>query len=76
MTLTQAALQGQSLLTKALLVVAGSLFIGAAAQVQVPMWPVPVTMQCAAEIIQLPMYPELTFEQVDEVCEVVKSALS
>lgn len=36
----------------------------------------PVTMQCAAEIIQLPMYPELTFEQVDEVCEVVKSALS
>ncbi len=51
MTLTQAALPGQSLLTKALLVVAGSLFIAAAAQVQVPMWPVPVTMQTLAVLI-------------------------
>jgi biotin transport system substrate-specific component len=51
MTLSQAALPGQSLLTKALLVVAGSLFIAAAAQVQVPMWPVPITMQTLAVLI-------------------------
>jgi dTDP-4-amino-4,6-dideoxygalactose transaminase len=35
----------------------------------------PVTMQCAEEILQLPIYPELTHEQIDEVCAVVKSAL-
>jgi dTDP-4-amino-4,6-dideoxygalactose transaminase len=35
----------------------------------------PVTMQCAREALQLPMYPELTVEQVDEVCAVVKAAL-
>jgi biotin transport system substrate-specific component len=51
MTLSQAALPGQSLLTKALLVVAGSLLIAAAAQVQVPMWPVPVTLQTLAILI-------------------------
>ncbi|NPV47608.1 MAG: DegT/DnrJ/EryC1/StrS family aminotransferase [Armatimonadetes bacterium] len=35
----------------------------------------PVTLRCADEILQLPMYPELTTEQVDQVCEVVRSAL-
>jgi dTDP-4-amino-4,6-dideoxygalactose transaminase len=35
----------------------------------------PVTMQCAAEVIQLPMYPEMTGEQVERVCEVVAKAL-
>lgn len=35
----------------------------------------PVTMACANEIIQLPMYPELTTSQIDQVCEVVASAL-
>ena len=35
----------------------------------------PVTMQCAAEVIQLPMYPELTEEQIERVCEVVAGAL-
>lgn len=33
----------------------------------------PVTMQCAEEVIQLPMYPELTEEQVERVCKVVAS---
>jgi biotin transport system substrate-specific component len=51
MTLSQAAMPSQSLLTKALLIVAGSLFIAAAAQVQVPMWPVPVTLQTLAILI-------------------------
>jgi biotin transport system substrate-specific component len=51
MTLSQAAMPGQSLLTKALLIVAGSLFIAAAAQVQVPMWPVPITLQTFAVLI-------------------------
>ncbi|MCE5240561.1 DegT/DnrJ/EryC1/StrS family aminotransferase [bacterium] len=35
----------------------------------------PVTMQCAQEVIQLPMYPELTDEQIERVCEVVGGAL-
>lgn len=35
----------------------------------------PVTMRCADEILELPMYPELTTGQVDRVCEVVRSAL-
>jgi len=35
----------------------------------------PVTLRCADEVLQLPMYPELTTEQVDEVCKVVKAAL-
>ncbi len=51
MTLSQAAMPGQSLLTKGLLVVAGSLFVAAAAQAQVPMWPVPMTLQTFAVLI-------------------------
>ena len=35
----------------------------------------PVTMQCAEEVIQLPMYPELTGAQIERVCEVVAGAL-
>jgi dTDP-4-amino-4,6-dideoxygalactose transaminase len=35
----------------------------------------PVTMKFANEILQLPMYPELTTAQMDRVCEVVASAL-
>lgn len=35
----------------------------------------PVTMQCAEEVIQLPLYPELTESQIDEVCAVVRKAL-
>lgn len=35
----------------------------------------PVTMQCAEEVIQLPMYPELTGTQIERVCEVVAGAL-
>jgi dTDP-4-amino-4,6-dideoxygalactose transaminase len=35
----------------------------------------PVTMQCAEEIIQLPMYPELSDDQIERVCDVVASAL-
>lgn len=35
----------------------------------------PVTMQCAAEVLQLPMYPEMTHEQIDYVCDVVRGAL-
>jgi biotin transport system substrate-specific component len=51
MTLAQTALPGQSLLTKGLLVLAGSLFIAAAAQVSVPMFPVPMTLQTLAVLI-------------------------
>ena len=36
----------------------------------------PVTMQRAAEVVQLPMYPELTEEQIDEVCRVVRAAVT
>jgi len=35
----------------------------------------PVTMQCAEQVLQLPMYPELTDEQIERVCEVVTGAL-
>ncbi|MFO7946786.1 MAG: DegT/DnrJ/EryC1/StrS family aminotransferase [Armatimonadota bacterium] len=35
----------------------------------------PVTERLADEVISLPMYPELSEEQIREVCEVVKSAL-
>lgn len=35
----------------------------------------PVTRQCAEEIIELPMYPELTDAQIERVCEVVASAM-
>lgn len=36
----------------------------------------PATMQAAAEVIQLPMYPELSNEQIDYVCDVVRKAIS
>jgi len=35
----------------------------------------PETERAAAEVISLPMYPELTNEQIDRVCEVVRSVL-
>lgn len=35
----------------------------------------PVTMQAASEVIQLPMYPELSHDQVDAICKVVREAL-
>ena len=35
----------------------------------------PVTMQAASEVIQLPMYPELTHDQIDYICKVVRGAL-
>lgn len=37
--------------------------------------PLPETMKAAGEVIQLPMYPELTEGQMERVVEVVKSAL-
>lgn len=48
MTLTQAAFGADSLLKKTLLVVAGTILIAVAAKVQVPFWPVPVTLQTLA----------------------------
>lgn len=36
----------------------------------------PETERAAAEVISLPMYPELTEEQIEQVCEVVHEALS
>jgi dTDP-4-amino-4,6-dideoxygalactose transaminase len=36
----------------------------------------PVTEQVAAEILSLPLYPELTYEQIAYVAEAVKEALS
>lgn len=42
------SLQEASFAAKALAVVLGSLFIAASAQVEVPLWPVPVTMQTFA----------------------------
>ena len=47
-TLLTVTLGDQTLLRRALLVVAGSLFIALAAQIAVPMWPVPVTLQTLA----------------------------
>ena len=51
MTLAQAALGQQTLLKQALLVLGGSLFIAVAAQVSVPMFPVPMTLQTLAILI-------------------------
>ncbi|MDF0600157.1 biotin transporter BioY [Psychromarinibacter sp. C21-152] len=51
MTLTQAALGQRNLLTNAALVLGGSAFIALAAQVSVPMWPVPMTLQSLAILI-------------------------
>lgn len=48
MTLTSAALGQPSMLKHAFLVVLGSLFIGLAAQVEVPMVPVPMSLQTLA----------------------------
>lgn len=51
MTLSKALLPTQSLMTKALMVLGGSLLIAAAAQVQVPMIPVPMTLQTLAILV-------------------------
>jgi biotin transport system substrate-specific component len=48
MTLTQATFGTDTLLKKALLVLAGTLFIAIAAQISVPFFPVPLTMQTLA----------------------------
>ena len=48
MTLLSATLGDQGLLRKALLVIGGSLFIALAAQISVPMLPVPMTLQTLA----------------------------
>lgn len=48
MTLTQAALPSRSLLTNALLVLAGSAFVALSAQISIPMLPVPMTLQTLA----------------------------
>lgn len=45
MTLTQAALPTRSILTNAMLVLAGTVLLAASAQVSVPMYPVPMTLQ-------------------------------
>ncbi len=51
MTLSKALIGSDTLLTKAIMVLAGSLFIAVAAQVNVPMYPVPVTLQTLAILI-------------------------
>lgn len=48
MTLTQAALPTRSLLTNAMLVLAGTGLLALSAQASVPMWPVPMTLQTLA----------------------------
>ncbi|NKX45893.1 biotin transporter BioY [Roseicyclus persicicus] len=50
-TLLTATLGSQTLLKKAMLVLAGSIFIAVAAQITVPMWPVPVTLQTLAILL-------------------------
>jgi biotin transport system substrate-specific component len=51
MTLAQAAFGRQTLTKQALLVLGGSLFIALAAQINVPMFPVPMTLQTLAVLI-------------------------
>ncbi len=51
MTLAQSAFGRQTLAKQALLVLGGSLFIALAAQVSVPMYPVPMTLQTLAILI-------------------------
>lgn len=51
MTLSKALVRSQSLLAQAALVVGGSLFIALAAQVSVPMIPVPMTLQTLAILL-------------------------
>lgn len=48
MTLTQAALPTRSVVTNTMLVLAGSVLLAASAQVSVPMFPVPMTLQTLA----------------------------
>ena len=48
MTLSQAAIGTGGLARKAMLVLAGSAFIAVAAQISVPMFPVPMTLQTLA----------------------------
>ena len=48
MTLSKALLARQSFLTQALMVLGGSLVVGMSAQVSVPMFPVPMTLQTLA----------------------------
>lgn len=50
-TLLTATFGSDTLLKKALLVLGGSVFIALAAQVTVPMWPVPVTLQTLAILL-------------------------
>jgi biotin transport system substrate-specific component len=50
-TLLTATSGDQTLLRKALLVAVGSLFIALAAQISLPMWPVPVTLQTLAILL-------------------------
>jgi len=51
MTLTQAAFGADTLLKKTLLVVAGTIFIAIAAQISIPFFPVPMTLQTLAILI-------------------------
>lgn len=51
MTLSKALVPSQSLLTRAVMVLGGSLFIALAAQISVPMIPVPMTLQTLAILI-------------------------
>lgn len=51
MTLSHALLPSQSLLTRTLMVLGGSMFIAIAAQISVPMFPVPMTLQTLAILI-------------------------
>lgn len=50
-TLLTATFGSDTLLKKALLVLGGSVFIALAAQITVPMWPVPVTLQTLAILL-------------------------
>jgi len=50
-TLLSATIGDQGTLKKVALVLAGSLFIAAAAKVSVPMWPVPISMQTLAILL-------------------------
>jgi len=50
-TLLTATFGDQGVLRKTLLVLAGALFIALAAQISVPMWPVPVTLQSLAILL-------------------------
>lgn len=50
-TLLNVTFGDQGLLKKALMVLAGSLFITAAAKISVPMWPVPISLQTLAILL-------------------------